>query len=436
MRLAWLVAGAMIVTSVLAGSGCSTEPSSSRRAESTRTTSQAIQNGTTDATHTFAVGLVMGVHPDGRYDGFCSGALILPNVVATARHCVDDSPHEVDCTKNPSFGSRREGPFRVTTNTTLDTRATSGWYDVASDGIFVPEDDHICGHDIALVVLSESIPDDVAKPITPGVQYPMWDPAHYEPYFKGIGYGNTAPNVGGGTRRISINSIDVLCVPGSEMMPCPPEVHANEFVGGDGTCSGDSGSSAYEFQSLKTTPVSFGVLSRGGESEDGTRCIGSIYTRFDAYRDFVLQVAKTASANWTLYPEPSWTEYKPPPAPSSKDAGADSAPTTEPSGRGLGEECESADECSSGVCSDSGDGTQICTKACDESAESACPDGYECRESLCLPPLPAPSTPAASTTTTTTTGCAAGASATASGSWAWTALGAVVALAAVRRRKR
>ena len=433
MRLAWLVAGAMMVTSVLAGSGCSTEPSSSRQPENTGTTSQAIQDGITDTEHTFAVGVEMRMTtPAGESYGVCSGALILPNVVATARHCVQESPQQVDCSKNPEFGDFHHA-FRVTTNTTM-ARADTGWYEVES--VEVPEDTHICGNDIALLVLAESIPEDVAKPITPGVQYPMWDPAHYEPYFKGIGYGITAPNHNdSGERRISRNAIEVLCVPGSENMPCPPEVNPKEFVGGSGTCSGDSGSSAYEFQSLKTTPVSFGVLSRGGQNDEGTRCVASIYTRFDAHRDFVLQVAKAASNNWQRYPEPSWTEYKPPPAPSSNDAGADSAPTTEPSGRGLGETCESADDCSSGVCSDSGDGTLICTKACDESAESACPDGYECRESLCLPPLPAPSTPAASTTTTTT-GCAAGASATASGSWAWTALGAVVSLAAARRRKR
>ena len=369
--------------------------------------------------------------------GLCSGALILPNVVATARHCVDQSPQIVKCDENPTFGGRKGGTFRVTTNTTM-AGAQSGWYGVSK--VFVPADDHICGNDIALLVLSQSIPSTVTKPITPGIQYLMWDPDQYAPYFFGIGYGNTSPNGGGsGTRRIS-KPISVLCIPGSTDIPCPKEFSPKEFVGGDGTCSGDSGSSAYELASLnKGAPVSFGVLSRGGESADGTTCQGSAYTRFDAHRDFVLEVVKEASNDWSLYPEPSWTAYKPPPSPKPKDAGVkETGPTTKPSGRGLGETCETADECSSGVCSDTGDGTFICSRACDEASEASCPEGYECRESLCLPPVE-PTTPAAAPVTTTTTSCAASASSwsgSTSAAGALSVLGAVIALGAVRRRKR
>jgi len=78
------------------------------------------------------------------------------------------------------------------------------------------------------------------------------------------------------------------------------------------------------------TSVSLGVLSRGGVSQDGTMCVGSIYTRVDAWKDLIVQTANTASANWTLYPKPTpdWTVYTPPPAcansggPAKKDAGA------------------------------------------------------------------------------------------------------------------
>jgi len=433
MQLAWLVAGAMVGTGVLAASGCSTEPAGSR--ENTAVASQAIQGGTTDETSKFAVGVCAGGGPvgSGNCFGICSGALILPNVVATARHCVDQSPQIVNCDENPTFGGRKGGSIRVTTNTTM-AGATSGWYGVSS--IHVPDDDHICGNDIALLVLSQSIPASVTKPITPGVQYLMWDPDQYKPFFRGIGYGNTSPQGGGsGTRRLS-KPISVLCIPGSPDMDCPDGFSPKEFVGGDGTCSGDSGSSAFESDSLKNgAPVSFGVLSRGGESADGTRCQGSAYIRFDAHRDLVLEVAKLASNDWTLYPEPAWTEKKPPPSPRPKDAGSDSSPpTTEPSGRGLGEACEEDDECASSICADPGDGALVCSRECDESRTSSCPKGYECRESLCLPPV-TPAAPSAGPTTITTTSCAAspGAGTTA---WPWAALGAAIALGAARRRKR
>ncbi|MBX3204585.1 MAG: trypsin-like serine protease [Labilithrix sp.] len=433
MRFAWLGVGVVFAVSGLAGSGCSTskvEPS-----ERTGSSAQAIQNGTVDTTSSFAVGVCSGGGALGSRcnGGICSGALILPNVVATARHCVDNSPARIDCTQNPSFGARKSG-FRVTTNPNMNA-AQTGWYSVSS--VAVPDDDHICGNDIALLVLSQAIPAAVARPIVPGVQYLMWDPDQYVSAFVGIGYGNTSPNGGGsGTRRRS-KLISVLCVPGSDTRPCPASLNPKEFVGGDGTCSGDSGSSAYEFALWETgSLLSFGVLSRGGESDDGTTCEGSVYTRFDAHRDFVLSVAKSASNNWTSYPEPSWTAYKPPPTPKPKDAGADGAPTTAPSGLGLGASCEKHSDCASKLCADNGDEALVCSKACDEASASSCPEGYECRDSLCLAPLPeVPAEPGA-TTTTTTKGCATGQTSSGLPGALTAALGAAVVLGAVRRRRR
>lgn len=435
MRLAWIGAGGLFAVIALAGNGCSPSASSEESAP-TGVASQAIQGGSIDSTSTFAVGICAegGTLNSSCFGSTCSGALILPNVVATARHCVDQTPPQVDCsTGNPTFGSRR-GQLRVTTNTTM-AAAPSGWYAVS--GVAVPDDDHVCGNDIALLVLSQSIPASVAKPVIPGVQYLMWDPDHYTPSFVGIGFGITSPSSDdSGTRRRS-KPISVLCIPGSPDLPCPAGWNANEFVGGDGVCSGDSGSSAFEADSLqKGAPVSFGVLSRGGENEARTKCEFSAYTRFDAHRDFVLKVAKEASNDWKLYPEPSWTAYKPPATPKPKDAGA---PKNDDSSKAadLGEDCRKNKDCKSKLCADLGDGTFACTQSCDEAAESSCPDGFECRENLCLAadPTPAPVPAAPTTTTTTTTGCAAAPGSSAL-SWSTAIFGAAAVLGAVRRRKR
>jgi MYXO-CTERM domain-containing protein len=435
MHVAWLGAGATVGILVLGGSGCSTAPSLEPEG-ALGVAAQAIQGGSTDATNTFAVGICdgFGAVNSGQCIGYCSGALILPNVVATARHCVDDTPELIDCSKNPSFGQARQGSIRVTTNTTM-AGAASGWYGVAQ--IVRPSDAHICGNDIALLILSSSIPGSVAKPITPNVRYQMWDSSRYDGAFYGIGYGKTSPGVDdSGTRRIS-KPISVLCVPGADVNACPTNVvNDAEFVGGDGPCQGDSGSSAYESSSFaKGAPVSFGVLSRGGENAAGTVCENSVYTRFDAHRDFVLQAVKQASQNWTLYPEPSWTGA--PIAPPGKDAGAPpgkgdgGSSGSETTGEvGLGDACETAAECASGDCSDPGDGALVCTQACDEDA-NVCPDGFECRAGLCFTPLPPAAAPV---TTTTTTGCAAAPGGGGS-SAAWAALGVVLGLGALRRRR-
>ncbi len=434
MRLALPGVGAVAVA-VLASSGCSTRFGERGRGERVAASSQAIQDGTTNTTDKYAVGVCQGTA--GNCKAICSGALILPNVVATARHCVSDSDSIIDCSKNPTFGARKPDSFSVTTNVSMSGNPGSGWYGVRL--IEFPDDDHLCGNDIALLILNSPVPSSVTGPITPGVQYEMWDPDRYVPAFTAIGYGRTKPDgKDSGTRR-SKDNISILCVPGSDDMECPPHVNQKEFLGGDGTCPGDSGSSAFDSVTYENgAPVSFGVLSRVKTSDDGTRCESSVYTRFDAHRDFVLKIAKIASNDWKDYPEPSWTAYMPPRKPKPKDAGApDSGPTTEPSGLALGDSCESGDECSSGVCEDAGDGTYICTKACDDTSDTSCPSGYECRENLCLPPAPPPTAPAATTTTTTTTGCAATpGTASSSASWSVALLGAAIAVVAGRGRKR
>lgn len=434
MRLVWLKLGATVASavSVLAFGGCSTRGDEAARPDRVAETTQAIQGGTTDTKNKFAVGVCGG--NAGQCSTICSGALILPNVVATARHCVDDSPETVDCSTDPSFGARKKSPFNITTNTTIGS-AASGWFGVKS--IHTTNDAHICGNDIALLVLNSSVPSATASPIVPGVQYVMWDPAaDYGTTFTAIGYGNTSPaGDGAGTRRIRPN-VSLLCVPGSDDMPCPKSIHASEFVAGDGTCSGDSGSSSYESSTLaKGTPVSFGVLSRGGESEDGTECQGSIYTRFDAHRDLVLEVARAASNDWKLYPEPSWTESRPPPVSKNdkKDAGAkkDSGAVVKPVAKDFGVACETGAECASGLCEDAGDETLICTAACSESAN--CASGYVCRDDLCLPPLPEPAAPA-TMTRTVKSGCTT-TSSSPSSAWGFVLFGTALAAGARRRRK-
>lgn len=441
MRFRWLGASALVrvlaVSLGIAGlaSGCShasPKEGSGERSNAASTT-QAIQGGIDDgANHPYAVGVCAG--PKGNCQGFCSGALILPNVVVTARHCVNQTPKTIDCTANPPirFGAS-EGVSWITTNNKM-FQSTLGWHQV--DQIIVPTDDRVCGHDIALLVLKDVVPAAEAAPVIPGVQYPMGDLNKYAQSFTAIGYGNTSPQgFTAGTRRIRQN-IQVLCIPGDEFRDCPVEasVNDNEFIGGDGTCEGDSGSSAYETQSfLKNKPVSFGVLSRGGQSDDGLTCKQSLYTRLDKWRDLVVQAADTASKNWTLYPKPvpDWTIFVPPPP----DAGAPEAGP--PKKLGDGDTCTGNAQCKSNVCADTGGGL-VCTIACDEAVPGTCNEGMVCKRSVCVVDVPAAVPPAATTTSTTTTeGCSVG-PATGSGSnqAPWRAMGLAAALALVLVARR
>lgn len=448
MRLAGITVSVLTVGAI-ALFGCST---TSDREQPVSTVSE-VQGGETDSVHKFAVGVCDGSAP-GRCSGICSGALILPNLVATARHCVSKSPELINCQDNPSFGADKNSIY-VTTNPTMfsgGTGSSAGWYKAKK--IFRPADNHVCGNDIALIQLEANVPATEAKPITPGIQRKMWDTDHFVSSFTAIGYGRIAPaqaggNGGAGVRRI-LQQIDIRCIPGSPIMDCPPQVDEGEFVGGDGICQGDSGSSAYDQASFDAEdPISFGVLSRGGASADGTECQGSLYSRFDAHRDFVLAAAKEVSDNWTKYAEPAWTAEVAGPAGSGND---DDAKPAKPKKKDVGDTCKKSSECESGKCIKDADGTRTCAVNCSKD-ESVCEDGEVCSNGACRPApeddgesddsgdiaqdsdgtLPAEEAPM-QTITTTTSACSFSGGAS-NGSMGWL-VGLGLALAATRRRNR
>lgn len=417
MRLAWLGAAATLTCVLVAG--CASDAVPTDEPGSLGTATQAIQNGTVDSTnkYRYAVGVCAGRR--GQCTGICSGALIAPNVVVTARHCVDDIDYKVpgeyiDCSKNPTFTSQLTNTFSVTTHYEMfgGSTGTPPWRSVTR--IVRPTDDRICKNDIALLILDSLVPASEAKPVIPGVQYAMND-ARYLSTFAAIGYGNVGPSESGaggaGTRRFR-DLIRVACVPGDPNNDCPatPQFQVGEFVAGDGTCSGDSGSSAFEEQSYldnknkpdRPPPISFGVLSRGGTSEDGTTCKGSVYTRLDAWRDLVINTVKAASNNWTLYPKPvpDWTVYVPPPPPSPTPT--EPTEPTAPAKKGFAEACGADPECASGYCEQG-----ACTETC--TTNDDCPEGHACGgAALCEPGTTAESASSGATTTTTTEGCAVG----------------------------
>lgn len=434
MRFHWPIVGALFplgfVFAIGAG-GCSTSPRDATGSGEPRSLAQGIQGGAVDTTHTFAVGVCSG--PKGNCNGICSGTLILPNLIATARHCVDDTPKKINCAENPMFGVRKVNELWITTHSEMLGQTTMGWHPVKS--IVVPSEKTVCGNDLALLVLDDLVPAEEAKPVTPAVQYPLTD-ERYGRRTTAIGFGITAPDTNtAGTRR-SLANIFIACIPGDADQPCPKEVHEREFVSGDGVCEGDSGSGSFDTFQLDTPKaVTYGVLSRGGESADKLRCEGSIYTRLDAFRSMIVGAADAASGNWTLYPKPSpdWTVFV---APTPKDAGTDSGkPSTVPSGLGLGQACTDDAACSSKTCVDDGTGDKVCSKACTDTGNE-CPSGYHCSANLCFAG-DAPAGPTAAPDSGSTSGCAVSSKTPANvGITELGVVGLALALAGRRRSKR
>jgi hypothetical protein len=279
-----------------------------------------IQGGSTDTTHKFAVGVVQLAQADQNMVAFCSGVLLAPNLVATARHCVAElTSTTIDCATSAFGPLYPASDVFVTTDTTITMASINRA--PATSKVIVPSGSNqtsVCGNDIALLILSENI--SLPEYATPVITPPMTD-ASYMPVVTAIGYGiNTPTDTQGdtaGIRRIKEN-VELTCVPNdSNYTDCfsDPQAKsvltAGEFVSGDSTCEGDSGSAAFEQGNFDNGNwVAFGVLSRGGVSTDGLTCDQPIYSRFDAWGSLIIdaaqEAAQMAQAAGNPYTLPAW----------------------------------------------------------------------------------------------------------------------------------
>ena len=322
MKLRFLGASALLAAAASSG-GCSSETAR----EATGRSHGAIQRGADDATHTFAVGVCgVGTGP-ADCPVTCSGALIAPNLVVTARHCVESTNARVDCA-SARFTTRMADAahYWITTDASMH-QPTAGWHRAAE--IVTPAAPEVCGNDIALLVLEDVIPAAEATPAAPAVRYPLTNHTLYRFATTVIGYGVTAPPPASGPAptpdtagyRRRKTDVPLVCIP-DDPNPSADCCHVdartagvvaeNEFEAGDGTCEGDSGAGAFDPASVEDgKAVAIGVLSRGGVDDTGLNCVGSIYTRLDRWRDLLVQSGEAAATRGG-YPAPSWTAAPPP----------------------------------------------------------------------------------------------------------------------------
>lgn len=332
----------------------------------------AIIGGSADSDDTGVVALSRVSNPY----SLCSGALIAPNLVVTARHCVAPAPKAIDCSTSEFGATATAHDVVITTDATIGS--TTPWY--RSKEVRTPSATSVCGNDIALVILSSQLPRGIGIPLIPRI-----DVAPTRGEFDSVaGYGVAAPNdIGSAGVRRRRDGVQVLCRGGA----CGLDVASSEFGQGEGTCSGDSGGPAIDTQGRV-----IGITARGDD-----QCTVGIDTDLVSWADWIRSAATDAATGAGAKP-PYWAVTGSSDVPLDAGSGGSSAdvdagpvettsrdsgvaPAPLPTGT-LDRPCNGSGDCQSNEACYSKDNLPpgICVAKC--TATSDCASGLACDSAL------------------------------------------------------
>lgn len=222
--------------------GCSGAPA----LESAGTEAQAVFGGTPAPADTSVVAVV------NFSGGQCSGSLIAPNLVLTARHCVADTQEKdvkVVCGETPFKAPDSAGAIFVVPEPSI-TENPDDYVAVAEIRMAAGQDADLCGTDVALLRLKKPLTE--LTPLEPRVTQPVVAKEAYS----SVGYGidESLSDMPSGERK-RLDELTVTCG-GSSCRA--PDVRDNEWIGSGGPCPGDSGGPALDGEGRV-----IGVVSRG-----------------------------------------------------------------------------------------------------------------------------------------------------------------------------
>lgn len=308
-------------------------------------------------------GVVLVMHYDalaqgGGAAGGCTGSLLAPRLVLTARHCVALTDPGMACSSKgkpiaggavirdyePSavyvFGGKDRPDFL--SGTAHPSKGT----EILTTGATT-----LCDNDVALVLLDRPVEGAKIVPIKLDAK-----PAKGSKVTV-VGWGITEDESDPPARRQKTDVEVVDVGPGDQIGPA-------EFRVGEGACQGDSGGPA-----IAASGAVLGALSRGGNLTGGVGADGcldatNVFTSAAAHADLI-------RAGYAKAGQEPWLEGEPSPLLAK-----------------LGAACAADADCRTSSCDVS---TKTCTQEC---GDAACPEGLSCEPSsdgaktICVPTQP------------------------------------------------